>query len=374
MARTHQPTAVEVATAEDASFSRVRSEISRLVTPGFVGFYTHFEIIEIFAFCDSTRLATNVFTILVAEEREDGVSDSATYLGQRIRLKLLEDFFFGVRRTVRPLSEVLSLLETIHTKVWHSSGSSIGLGEMAAAVQQFVPPRLATIEAKRLAQLVNVAAQLRRSTIMAARASAVALGRGADTVSRSRPTGERLEVTPPMRVASLGANPVTASPASRQSPRGAGPREGSRRRRAYQQISFWRVLGMASVHSAAKSSQKTRKFNSDPACPYEKWYILTAHAWAQPVCVTLPRKDPSKLFVCVCMLSDCPCDLVAIVIVVDGGSYCVKALGYKHRCIFDFLAEELDRRWRQTNRRWRAAPFETPLSTEAVRKRADLVV
>jgi hypothetical protein len=52
----------------DAELNRARAEVARLTIPGVLGFYTHFEVTEIFAFRDDERIPFNVFSILVSED------------------------------------------------------------------------------------------------------------------------------------------------------------------------------------------------------------------------------------------------------------------------------------------------------------------
>lgn len=140
MARMLRPTKESLAKAREMSFAKAREQLEKIVAPGVVGFHTHFEIIEIFEFSNVTRKATNVFTILVAEEHSENVKETPDWLGDRIRLPKFKDSFFGVRRTIRPIPIILPRLADIISGTWLSSNDEIGLGEMAARVPVFVPP------------------------------------------------------------------------------------------------------------------------------------------------------------------------------------------------------------------------------------------
>ena len=140
MTRVPQPTRDSLAKVREVSFANAMARIGKIVAPGVVGFHTHFEIIEIFEFSNLTRKATNVFTILVAEEHSEGVSETPCWLGDRIRLPQFKDSFFGVRRTVRPIAAILPRLNDIINGTWRSSSDTIELGEMASGVPVFVPP------------------------------------------------------------------------------------------------------------------------------------------------------------------------------------------------------------------------------------------
>lgn len=140
MVHAPRPTEDELAKARGVSFGNAIARIAKIVAPGVVGFHTHFEIIEIFEFSKVTRKATNVFTILVAEEHSAGVSETPSWLGDRIRLPQFTDSFFGVRRTVRSIAAILPRLNDIISGTWQSSSDTIELGEMASGAPVFAPP------------------------------------------------------------------------------------------------------------------------------------------------------------------------------------------------------------------------------------------
>ena len=131
MARAPRPTKDNLAKAREASFANAMARIAKIIAPGVVGFHTHFEIIEIIEFSNVARKATNVFTILVAEEHNEGVSETPGWLGDRIRLPQFKDSFFGVRRTVQPIAAILPRLNEIINGTWRFSSDTIELGEMA---------------------------------------------------------------------------------------------------------------------------------------------------------------------------------------------------------------------------------------------------
>lgn len=124
----------------NAEFDRARAELTRLSTPGMLGFYTHFEVTEVFAVRDEERIPFNVFSILVAEER-DGVSEQKPfYLGERIRLKSLKGWMFGIQRCLRPAFEIAQALEYFQrTEEWQPSGKRLHVGPLIPAPTQFVP-------------------------------------------------------------------------------------------------------------------------------------------------------------------------------------------------------------------------------------------
>lgn len=120
------------------------AELRRLIEPGLVGYYTHFEATEIFAQIDGQKGALNVFTLLVAEEFETGdVADAPPdYLNpQRIRLPGLKGWTFGIRRYRRPIAELLPALETVDAgQPWQCCGDPLGTGALVPMPFQFVPP------------------------------------------------------------------------------------------------------------------------------------------------------------------------------------------------------------------------------------------
>src|ERR1035438_7400446 len=85
--------------------------LSSLLVHGVVGTYTHFEATEVFALRDAQKPPLNVFTILVAEERQGEVPRELAYLTpERIKLKALPDWMFGVVRYVRPIAALVPAL------------------------------------------------------------------------------------------------------------------------------------------------------------------------------------------------------------------------------------------------------------------------
>jgi hypothetical protein len=125
----------------NSDFDRAKAEQARLTALGLLGFYTHVEATEIFAYNKSDRLPFNVFSILVAEEREGPVPAEPDYLGKRIELKSLKDWVFGIKRSVRPISEVQEAFERFgQTGEWRISDKRLHVGALVPAPMQFVPP------------------------------------------------------------------------------------------------------------------------------------------------------------------------------------------------------------------------------------------
>jgi len=117
-----------------------------LLTPGIIGNYTHFEATEVFATEDASRRVSNVFTILVAESRNGWVPEPARFLNKdRIKLKSLPLWTFGVMRYIRPIASLQpSLASMVETGNWCGSGKSLHVGKLHEVPPQFVPPDTAT--------------------------------------------------------------------------------------------------------------------------------------------------------------------------------------------------------------------------------------
>jgi hypothetical protein len=117
-------------------------EITRLIEPGILGFYTHFEATEVVAFQPGELQPINVFTIVVAEERQSAGSDGPPFLNpDRIRVGSLRGWTFGIRRYVKPIADLVPAIELLHaTKTWQTSGQTLRVGDLLSVPTQFVPP------------------------------------------------------------------------------------------------------------------------------------------------------------------------------------------------------------------------------------------
>lgn len=120
------------------------SELARLIEPGTLGYFTHFEATEIFAIQKGQDGATNVFTLLVAEERQaaDEPDPAPRYLNSKpIRIRGLAHWAFGIRRYRRAISDLLPALEAIEAgHAWQSCGEPLTTGDLTPMPFQFVPP------------------------------------------------------------------------------------------------------------------------------------------------------------------------------------------------------------------------------------------
>ncbi len=124
----------------DPDFLAFKSELAKLTAAGVLGFYTHFEVTEVFAYKDREP-PLNVFSILVAEERLPGSDGTPKLLGDRIRLKSLNGWAFGIQRSLKPRTEIEQAFDHYHASgEWRPSGLRLLVGELVPVPTQFVPP------------------------------------------------------------------------------------------------------------------------------------------------------------------------------------------------------------------------------------------
>lgn len=116
-------------------------ELSRLLTPGAIGFYDHIEVTEIVGFVDDPTKPVNIFTIIVAGEGDVEATVSPQFLNPgRIELAKLKEWKFGVVRYRLPIRELEQLVSDITSRqVWRGSGKDLRLGKMTALSPKFVP-------------------------------------------------------------------------------------------------------------------------------------------------------------------------------------------------------------------------------------------
>jgi hypothetical protein len=118
------------------------AETVRLIQSDVLGFYTHVEVTEIFGVPNGEE-PLNVFTLLVAEERLDPISEEAVLLNAdgRIKLPSLRNWNFGIKRYYRPVSSVVPVFsELADGKGWSFSSLPLVFGNLTPIPTQFVPP------------------------------------------------------------------------------------------------------------------------------------------------------------------------------------------------------------------------------------------
>lgn len=119
-----------------------RDCLSLLTEPGTIGFYTHVEATEIVAFEGRSTTPVNVFTLLVAEDRDQTPLPDDAFLNPRpIRVPSLKGWSFGLRRYYRPLDAFVAAIgETPSVRTWSFSGHSLAIGKLRAQPPPVVPP------------------------------------------------------------------------------------------------------------------------------------------------------------------------------------------------------------------------------------------
>jgi len=117
-----------------------RKEMTRLTHPGVLGFYTYFEATVLFAFPPGQQEPINVFSLLVAEERLPAASEEPHYLNpERIVLRSLRDWTFGIQRYVKPIADLMPAFDVLcESKTWRASGHPLQTAELVSIPTQFV--------------------------------------------------------------------------------------------------------------------------------------------------------------------------------------------------------------------------------------------
>jgi hypothetical protein len=118
-----------------------RKELTRLTQPDVLGFYSHFEATEVFAFPPGQREPINVFSLIVAEERLPTASEEPHYLNpERIELRSLKGWKVGVQRYVRPIAELVPAFDVLcQSNKWCASGHPLQTADLVSIPTQFVP-------------------------------------------------------------------------------------------------------------------------------------------------------------------------------------------------------------------------------------------
>lgn len=117
-------------------------ELSQLLTPGTLGFYTHVECTELFASRPDHDGIINIFTLLIGEEQPDLDPSPACFLTPKpIRIKSLNGWSFGLRRYTVLVDTLIPALATLEAgEGWRLSGDELGVGKLSPMPSQFVPP------------------------------------------------------------------------------------------------------------------------------------------------------------------------------------------------------------------------------------------
>jgi hypothetical protein len=115
-------------------------ELLRLLVPGTIGFYNFFEVTEVVAFVNGAKTPINVFTVAVAEETTQEITEGFRFLSGRIELGSLKDWKFGIVRYSRPIRELEAMIADITSRqVWRASGNDLSIGSMTPLPSKLVP-------------------------------------------------------------------------------------------------------------------------------------------------------------------------------------------------------------------------------------------
>ena len=116
--------------------------LTALLAHGVVGTYSHFEGTIVFATRGQEKQPLNVFTILVAEDRDGQRAEPLRLLNpERIELKSLPGWTFGVARYTSPIADLVpTLVAMVKTGELSTSGKSLLVGKLREPPEQFVPP------------------------------------------------------------------------------------------------------------------------------------------------------------------------------------------------------------------------------------------
>lgn len=117
-------------------------ELTQLLTPGTLGFYTHVECTELYASRPDHDGIINIFTLLIAEEQSDLEPAAACFLTPKpIRIKSLNGWSFGLRRYTVAIGTLIPALTALEAgEGWKLSGDELEIGELLPMPAQFVPP------------------------------------------------------------------------------------------------------------------------------------------------------------------------------------------------------------------------------------------
>jgi len=123
----------------------VANELARLLAPGVLGYFTHYEVTEVFA-KDESGQPFNVLTIVVLEERNDQEVQKLRFLNkERIKVANLQNWSFGVCRYSKVVSNLLPAIKSLCTdSSWKESGNYLQMGKLDSMCSVFVPPDATT--------------------------------------------------------------------------------------------------------------------------------------------------------------------------------------------------------------------------------------
>lgn len=126
--------------ATGLAHGKSKDELERLLEHGVLGFHTHFEATEVIGFHDKKQSPINVFSIFVAEERGQSALPAQNFLCERIELKSLKGWKFGLARYHLTAAGLLEHLEALDADgEWKPSGKPLAIGKLRRVATQYVP-------------------------------------------------------------------------------------------------------------------------------------------------------------------------------------------------------------------------------------------
>lgn len=117
------------------------AELGRLSASGVLGFYTDIEVTEIVA-VPPGQTPVGMLALVVAEDRTGAPELKAGFLNtERVKLKTLPGWTFGVMRYVLPVSALPGILnDSVDKGSWSGSSHSLTFGPLIPRPPTFVPP------------------------------------------------------------------------------------------------------------------------------------------------------------------------------------------------------------------------------------------
>lgn len=118
-------------------------EINKLLDNGVLGFYNSVEVTEVFAISPDKKIV-NVFTLMVAEHREQAKYNKEHFLADRpFKIKGFKNWIFGVKRYIRRKEDIIDSFQKLSDNgLWEGSSISepIQNSKLAYCPKRFVAP------------------------------------------------------------------------------------------------------------------------------------------------------------------------------------------------------------------------------------------
>lgn len=126
----------------DPRINRFADDIKRLTSRGLLGFFTNFEAIEVFATLPGVAGPVNVFSLFVADERDDPSTGKPQFPLKPMRFSVLKGWAFRLQRTLFELDDAFAALRSLaKTGSWIPADDELGVGTLTPSQPLFVPGR-----------------------------------------------------------------------------------------------------------------------------------------------------------------------------------------------------------------------------------------